>query len=874
MAVAALALALALAAPAPGCASLPDLAAGTCGNHVVEANEDCDGFALDATSVCIEKGAAGQCHLDCAPRADGSRPSCPAGWGCGVQGLCRPPTGEFEASPELAVGGASLLMTGDFDGDGRADVLDLETPGIRGVTKLRLHYFDGDGNPGETRAFPKPLYAPVITRPPEMGKSNIVFCDARFSVSVLLGQGDRSFVPEAFSAYRLSGALVRMIAVRDLPIGDASAVVVLTTIGGVPGFYVFDQGSSLRHQGDLPGPLEALVGEPVTGDVIEDPATSPCRELVLAVRGATAFSMVDTCTRGPDGGDVVWRDAVVASTITLDPPMPIDAAPILVDLNADGHLDVLVGAGGKPDDVPYVAWGDGRGLTATAVPYRLELANPQAVSPDIPMPLAAGDVTGDGVVDFVLADGLLVSMPAPSGAGPPVYAPVRLLDPAHWTTARIADLNGNGKPDVVAASSEHLGIDFFNGTGTPNLLPFSLPTSGKVAYLAATDLDGDLIDDLAFVESASAETERDTLRVAFGNPNGAPEPAVPVARIAHIEQLGVLREFGRGNLVVASTESGPTGTDSVLAVLAGSGDRLPFAPYRLIGVSPTGMLTESPALGVTVGAFSGGGQDQVMALATQGNPQLDDYQFWLLPGLQNSDGRAVDLGGHLDPRLQPLYVEGPGPDPATGMGADLGLSLLGAAADLDGDGRSEALWMMAADDTTRCGLLIVDAPAGDGGSSEIAMRDPIILDAPCQHGQLLPVDADGDGHVDVALLTGAAGQAERQLLVLWNDGTGGLDSDHVTTVLDDRGEPSPGQFTVLPATASRPLGFAYVTDRGVFRVAATRRGARDFGAPEVIAEIPQGTGIVAADVNGDGVLDLAVAVAGNLRVLKAKLASP
>jgi hypothetical protein len=310
----------------------------------------------------------------------------------------------------------------------------------------------------------------------------------------------------------------------------------------------------------------------------------------------------------------------------------------------------------------------------------------------------------------------------------------------------------------------------------------------------------------------------------------------------------------------------------VLAVLTGSGDRVPFAPYRLIGISPAGMITESPALGVTVGAFSGGGRDQVMALATQGNPALDDYQFWLLPGLQNSDGPATNLGGHLDPRLQPLYLAGPGPDPATGTGADLGLSLLGASADLDGDGRSEALWMMAADDTTHCGVLVVDAP-GDGGSSEIAMREPIIVDAPCEHGQLLPVDADGDGHVDVALLTGAAGQAERKLLVLWNDGAGGLDRDHVTTVLG-AGELAPGQFTVLPATTSRPLAFAYVTDRAVLRVTATRRGARDFGAPEVLVEIPQGTGIVAADVNGDGVPDLAVAAAGNLRVLKAKLASP
>ena len=49
------------------------------------------------------------------------------GWGCDREGICREPTGEFEPPAEYRVGGASSLLAGDFDGDGRADILSRET---------------------------------------------------------------------------------------------------------------------------------------------------------------------------------------------------------------------------------------------------------------------------------------------------------------------------------------------------------------------------------------------------------------------------------------------------------------------------------------------------------------------------------------------------------------------------------------------------------------------------------------------------------------------------------------------------------------------------------------------------------------------------
>lgn len=831
------------------CADLPRIGAGQCGNGVVEPPESCDTFAPDAASSCRPPGTVGACHLDCRLRTDGTRPACPTGWGCNAEGICLKPTGEFVPLPEIDVGAATSLLAGDFDGDGRADVITREPMDALGRTRLRVHYFGPDGTPDETRDFPKPSATPAIVDLTEDGRSDLVFTDSR--VGVLLGRGDRSLVPETFSSYRFRDARARIISVFDEWMTNVPAVATLTAIDGTPGLYVPDQNGLMRAMG---GPLltvEDLAGDLVTGDVIEGPQSSPCRELVMAAREATSFWLVDTCTRAPATGAVSWRDRAEWWTIPLDPPAAIDTAPLVADMNADGHLDVLVSAGGKR----YVSYGDGQRL-APATPYTLAVAG-QAPR-EIPMPLAAGDFTGDGAVDFVFEDHLLLSRPAPSGLVP-IYTPPYVNRSAPWTVARIADFNGDGRPDVVAASRDWLGADFFNGTGTDMPTTFAIPTQHPVVMLDVGDFDGDLIDDLALVERASAPSEEDTVSIAFGSLAGPPVAPVPVSRMRQIEQLSQFADRDVGSLMVASTETVNGAKEGVLAWLEGSGDRVPFAPYQLVVTVAEGTVFSAAALGVAVGEFAVRGRRDVLAMATEGDPAAFDDHFWLLPAPLDPTNAAKRIGGSLDRRLRPIVASG----------FRLRIAVAAASADFDGDGRDEAVWAMPADEDQSCGVTFT-AVRPDGALG-VAAGGTMYVDEPCLAPQLATLDADADGAPDVALLTGGPGAPDRKLLVFWNDGQGGFSASSAARI--GAASDSPQQFSVLAALPDRPIGFAYVTADRAAVVTATGT-PRQFSPPKMVAALQGGTGIAAGDVDGDGVVDLALASRGNLRVLKAQLEAP
>ena len=834
---------------ANACADLREIPAGECGNGVIEPPEDCDSFAPDRSSICRPKGVVGECRLDCRIQNDGTRASCPDGWGCDRDGICRVPSGTFEAPSQTVAAGAWSLQAGDFDGDGRADVVSREQLDAVGETKLRFNYFDENGNLSESQIFPKLLLSPAITRLPGDARSDLIFSDTR--IGVLHGRANRNLVPETFSSFRVP-THIRVVAVYHGAIEQVSAFLSLATKDGVPGYYIPDSKNRgiLRLLGQLPGPVESLVGEPVSGDIIEDATASPCRELVLAVRGATQFTLVDSCTRDPLSADIVWRNQLQQTQVALDPPAAIDAAPLIADLNGDDHLDVLLGAAGKT----YAAYGDGQRL-APAKPFQLQLANPSAImSPDIPMPLAAGDFTGDGFVDFVFDDHVLVSSTTPNSALPS-YAPDHGNMAARWTSAQIADLNNNGLPDVVAASNAGLDIDFFNGTGTQYLTAFSIPTNGPVQRLAVGDFDGDLINDLAFVETAASDREPDALRIAFGNVAGMPEVPSQIAQVTGVEQLSTFNEHSIDNLAVASFETLPTGPSGALAFLAGSGDRLPFAPFQLTSFASDGSVQGSAAVALAAGSFTAANQGDVIALASL-DPIGNPLQLWLLPSVDQPGTLPVRLNLELDSRLVPVR----------GAGFDLQISAVSAVGDVDGDGRDEAVFAVPADGAQACGVVIVGT--SDPRSSNVEARSTVYLDEPCTGAQLMSVDADRDGSVDIALLTGAPGEDHRRLLVLWNKGQGNFASDTVSAV--NGPDDSPQGFAYLPANSASAAAFFYVTDQAIVR-AGNETGDRQFETPRVLFPIERGSGIVAADVNGDGVTDLAIATSGNLTVMKAQL---
>ena len=833
------------------CTTLPDIGPGECGNRVVETGEDCDTFAPSEATICRAPGTPGECHLDCRRQADGTRAPCPDGWGCDRDGICRAPTGAFEAPTEVASVGAWSVLAGDFDGDGRADVLSRDRLDTIGQAKLRFQYFDENGNVEDTKLFPKGVLSPKIADVSGDGRSDVVFSDTR--LGTLLGRSDRSWVPETFSSYRVAGTEVRLLSVYNGAIEQTSGFLSLATIAGEAGFFIpdFTNGGMLRQLGTIPGSLGDLVGDPVTGNLLEDPSTSPCLEVVYALRGATMFSVLDSCTRDPQSSMILWRSTLGEFIVALDPPGAIDAAPQLADMNGDGHLDVLLGVGGKP----YVSFGDGQRLT-TAVPYQLPVAGTPSAVMDIAMPLAAGDVTGDGAVDFVFPDHLLLSSrPAPGAL--PAYSPLRIR-PTPWTVAAIADLNGNGKPDVVAASNSALDIDFCNGTGSDHPTIFSVPTNGPVQMLTIGDFDGDSVNDLAFIETAASGNDRDALKIAFGGALRPPLTAVLVAPTGDVEQLSVYTEGYLGNLGVVSREVVDGVMNSALTLLGGSGDRSPFAPYNLTTFSSNGSVASSIALALAPGAFTGEHRGDVLALASD---PLFAYplRLWLLPAQDAPDRRPLRFGGSLDPLLLPIEPFSSGHH----------LHVASAVADLDKDGRDEAIFAMPYADSQHCGILI--ASILPGAPPALALRGTIALEQPCQDPDLVAADADGDGFVDLALLTGTAGQNDRGIAVLWNDGRGGFASSDVTAVLE--GRQSVQAFTVLGTTPARPFSWAYVSDRAVMAAAALP-SSRGFAAPETLAALPNASGIVAADVNGDGATDLVLAASGNLSILKAGLKSP
>lgn len=826
-------LALALAA----CVSLPKISSDECGNGVIEPPEDCDSFGHDAGAFCRPKGAVGECHLDCSATGAG-HDACPAGWGCDRDGLCRRPTGELEAPREFDVGTAALLASGDFDGDGRGDVMSAEPPDPFGVTRIQFHYFDERGELTDTRLFPHLLFSPVLARMDGDAIDDVVFTEER--VGLLLGRADRSWVPETFSSYRFPDTAIRTLAVRDAPVEQTNGFLVFVELDEVSGAYVPDpaNGGQPRLLGALPGPVEQLAGDPVAGQVIEGAA---CRQAIVAFEGESRFSMFDVCAPGPDGA-VLWRPEMLTQVVELDPPEPITRGPQVVDMNGDGHLDVIIGTAERT----FVAQGDGQAL-ATAVPYVLTPPGAEPL-PNVPMPLAVGDVTGDALVDFVFSGGVWLS--APSSLGQSVYAAGAAGQP-RWTAAVIANLNSGSDRDLLVGSSERPGLTFFNGTGTSDLTFFSIPTSRPVQRLAVGDFDGDGIEDVAFTQDSRSEVTEVAVMVAFGAPFGPPLPAVAVARLPNVEQLMSLREGRLSHLLIASSEG--TGPDrrGVLTVLTGNGERLPMALYELTTFAADSSINGSLALRAIGGAFTSTARGDVLSVGASATLTDEGLDFWLLRQLGSSPGSPQRLAGALPADVHPF-------------GSSAGsFTLAAVAVDLDADGRDEAVLAAPAEDAEHCALLVLQVEP-----ERVIVRSDVRVAEPCARVEISPVHADADGHLDIAWLTGRADGSDRQLSIFWNDGAGALSAEQ-RSVVSDRAA-SPQAFALLPGNVARGAGLVYAAASGLERVAIAG-DTRELGPAEPLSPLVGCTGLTATDVNGDGAIDLVAAARGNLHLFEASL---
>jgi hypothetical protein len=836
------------------CARLPEIGLGQCGNGVIEESEDCDGFPAQVASEhpaqCRAPGGLDECRLDCKRQSDGTVPECPAGWGCDDTGLCRRPTGGFETAPELEVGSATTLLTGDFDGDGRADVASLEPSEGVGITRMRVHYFDERAQLADTRLFPLPLIAPVAIDLSADGRSDILFSDSR--IALLRGRSDRTWVPDAFSSYRVYDSSMLTMNIYPGLIEDTSPFVVFARLGGPDGqdgLYVVGGNANGVPQsiGTLPSRVEDFVGQPVAGRFLED-ASYPCSQVLVAARGQTRFSLYDACTVRAGYVGPVWRTQAEQRFIELDPPTPIDVAPLVGDLNGDGHLDVLVGAGG----ITFASYGDGQNL-APARPFVISPANAAQAFTNLPMPLAVQDVTGDGAPDFLDDQTIALSALSSTGSGFD-YSNYAQHPEGYWTSALSANLNDK-YPDFIAASRNHPGIDFFNGTGTVDLTNFSILTNRPVQHLLTGDFDGDQITDVAFTEISASSGLADSVFIAFGAGSGPPLPPRAVARVNNIQQLAKFREGAIEHILVSSRENPGDRQRASLALLAGNGYRIPVASLDLTTFAADGSTNSSAPVRMAAGGFLEPGHGDVLAISFERDGfELNlaaGMQAWLMPALA-SDGTPTLLNAAFPGELEPITIGD--------LTAPLSLSV--AEIDIDRDGRDEVVMAMPRNDGARCSVLLYGVEP-----DQLVPRGDWIVEEPCRRVEVRGLDADADGAPDIVLLAGASDGSSGTLSVFWNDG-GQFALERRTVLTND----APQSFAVLKATTARHLSVAYVNPLGLNLVVATEQ-TREFEPPQLEVARPDCTGLVAADVNGDGATDLVYAAGGNLDVRKAILES-
>ena len=175
-----------------------------------------------------------------------------------------------------------------------------------------------------------------------------------------------------------------------------------------------------------------------------------------------------------------------------------------------------------------------------------------------------------------------------------------------WTEAHIADMNGDGIPDVVVTSGGVPGITLYRGTNSPFFNPVTIPTSAPVGAISIADFDGDLVNDVVFAETGpmmpNSTLTHDSVAVSFGTKSGPPVAPVTIGQIDSVlEILPATEQIIYHDLILNPFVAAFDGTNTNVYLFAGSSTRQIVAPYLFIqGVSS---FPDSPRR-TTVGSFA------------------------------------------------------------------------------------------------------------------------------------------------------------------------------------------------------------------------------------------------------------------------------
>jgi|GEM_PF-2832874 len=923
-----------------GCADLSEMDEGSCGNGVVESGEDCDRFP---DGQCIPSGEKNACRLHCTADAEGVRPACPTGWGCGVDDLCRQPTGKFQTAAWLPIEGGAKFATGDFDGDKRQDLA------FTTLRELVVTYLDADGKVADSLRWFSPLAAPppVGQLTAQTSPDDVVL--QVDGLTVLVGDLARTLRPTAYAPFNIEATSARVLVMDAMPLGsDAQAPSLwagdeIIVIAGGKVSNIAEKSTELMDMSAMKG---EFAGDPLVGRVSE---WWPCEYILLNFKGAGALPGYSPCT-STAGWNQGSPGEVVDVPIRLPDGWVVATAALFADVNVDGILDVMVGAApvGTPEESlaeqvePLVAFGVGDGrfhsrppgqmtgepdgqagpiLREIAMP--LELGDRDGNGVSDAMPLAMGDLNKDGFADFVMSDGVWVSIrgwsevkpnPEDPDGGPPEEPDAGMAGVSYgklsenaglpWDRAVIADFNDNGFLDVVVGSAEARGVTFLNGTGSGLFNEFWIPTRGYPGHFTVGDFDGDLLPDLAFAETKvpweGGADPGDALSIAFGQGFGGPSEPVTMGYLGRIEQIaaGSMSVFYLDDIddliVVSRPDDNPESKVSI-AALGGMSDRQLLSTYTLIHDVPNGDRLEASPWIASIGEFDGQqGHKDLAAIGIrfdQVDPSMDaeESRLWLIPStgeaaLDSARDRPSDPfpAGFVGSQaaIAPIDLDEDGVDEVLVLGSTFdyedglpqGHAYLGRrVSSNDGDhfdiqdlGATERLYWQAVSGLSLEALLSVQT----GEANLFASLGKY----PGTH--VLVGNVEGDPRREVVVLAYELDtetfSVRTHVQVIRQDGQGGLDMGGIVTLFPDL-DLAPKGIALANLDGDEELELLFVTEQDAY-VADIRDGSMQ--NLRVLEGVSGGYAITAADLTGDGIVDLAVSREGGVQVCRGLAVNP
>ena len=177
-----------------------------------------------------------------------------------------------------------------------------------------------------------------------------------------------------------------------------------------------------------------------------------------------------------------------AATVFTAGATRMDYYLAVADVNGDGKLDVLTANYGY--STASVLLGTGTGTFSNAITF--STGNSSA-----PRAIAVADVNGDGKLDMLTANSSNNALGVLLGTGTGNFGTVSQYSTGAGSTPyaiAVADVNGDGKLDVLTANYGNSTASVLLGTGTGtfgNAITFSTGNSSTPYAIAVADVNGD-----------------------------------------------------------------------------------------------------------------------------------------------------------------------------------------------------------------------------------------------------------------------------------------------------------------------------------------------------------------------------------------------